>query len=71
MAYVMTKHGQMDNQVANEFMCDTTADLNKIDSSDITFGSVAVILDTMEVFIANSKKEWKSMTPVSNEEVEG
>lgn len=70
MAYVMTKRGQMDNQVANEFMCDTAADLNKIDSSEITFGSVAVILDTMEVFIANSKKEWKSMTPVSSEEVE-
>ena len=70
MAYVMTKRGQMDNQVANEFMCDTTADLSKIDSSEITFGSVAFILDTMEVFIANSKKEWKSMTPVSNEEVE-
>lgn len=70
MAYVMTKHGQMDNQVANEFMCDTAADLSKIDSSEITFGSVAVILDTMEVFIANSKKEWKSMTPVSSEEVE-
>lgn len=70
MAYVMTKHGQMDNQVANEFMCDTATDLNTIDSSEITFGSVAFILDTMEVFIANSKKEWKSMTPVSNEEVE-
>lgn len=71
MAYVMTKHGQMDNQVANEFMCDTAADLNEIDSSEITFGSVAFILDTMEVFIANSKKEWKSMTPISSEEVEG
>lgn len=71
MAYVMTKHGQMDNQVANEFMCDTAADLNEIDSSEITFGSVAVVLDTMEVFIANSQKEWKSMTPVSSEEVEG
>ena len=70
MAYVMTKRGQMDNQVANEFMCDTTADLSRIDASEITFGSVAVILDTMEVFIANSKKEWKSMTPVSSEEVE-
>ena len=68
MAYVMTKRGQMDNAVANEFMCDTAADLAKIEKSEITFGSVAVVLDGMEVFIANSKKEWKSMTPTSNEE---
>jgi len=68
MAYVMTKRGQMDNVVANEFMCDTSSDLAKIDKSEITFGSVAVVLDGMEVYIANSKKQWISMTPTSNEE---
>ena len=70
MAYAMTKRGQMDNQVANEFMCDTAEDLAKINPSEITFGSVAVVLDGMEVYIANSKKEWKSMTPADEEEEE-
>lgn len=68
MAYVMTKRGTMDNVVANEFYCDTAADLNNIDASEITFGSVAVVLDGMEVFIANSQKEWCSVTPVEEEE---
>ena len=70
MAYAMTKRGTMDNVVANEFYCDTAADLDNINPSEITFGSVAIVLDDMEVFIANSKKEWQSMTPVEEEEVE-
>ena len=70
MAYTMKKHGNLDNQVANEFMCDTTADLQNIAPEDITFGSVALIIDTTEIFIANSQKEWKSMTPSTEEEEE-
>ena len=63
MAYKMTKRGSMDNETTNEFFCDTTEDLNKIPTSDINLGSVAVVVDGMEIFIANSKKEWVSMTP--------
>lgn len=63
MAYAMTKRGSLDNQVANEFMCDTAADLAKIKPTEITLGSVALVIDTMEVFIANSNKQWKSVTP--------
>ena len=69
MAYAMTKRGSLDNQVANEFMCDTAADLTKIDPTDITLGSIALVIDTMEIFIANSNKQWKSATPT--EETEG
>lgn len=68
MPYVMTQHGSLDNQVTNTFFCDEVEDLAQIPSKDITFGSVAVVLDGMQIFIANSKKEWKSMTPLSDED---
>ena len=70
MAYKMTKRGSLDNAVTHEFFCDTADDLANIPSEDINLGTVAVVLDTMQVFIANSSKEWKSMTPVSGEEEE-
>lgn len=70
MAYKMTKSGSLDNEITNEFFCDTEDDLENIPSSLINLGSVAVVLDDMQVFIANSQKEWKSMTPISNEEEE-
>ena len=70
MAYKMTKRGSMDNETTNEFFCDTSADLAKIPSSLINLGSIAVVLDGMEIFIANSNKEWLSMTPTSDEEGE-
>lgn len=70
MAYAMTKRGSLDNQPASEFMCDTAADLATIDPSLITLGSVALVVEDMEVFIANSQKQWKSMTPAEKEEEE-
>jgi len=68
MAYKMTKSGSLDNEITNEFFCDAEDDLENIPSSLINLGSVAVVVDDMQVFIANSKKEWKSMTPISEEE---
>ena len=64
MAYKMTKRGSMDNETTNEFFCDTAADLSNIPVSLVNLGSVAVVLDGMEVYIANSSKQWISMTPV-------
>lgn len=63
MAYKLTKRGSLDNETTNEFFCDTAADLAKIPSSEINLGSVAIVVDGMEVFIANSNKQWVSMTP--------
>ena len=63
----MTKCGSMDNITTNEFFCDTADDLANIPSTDINLGTVAVVLDGMQVFIANSNKEWKSMTPLTEE----
>lgn len=68
MAYKMTKSGSLDNEVTNEFFCDTASDLANIPSSLINLGSVAVVLDGMEIYIANSNKEWQSMTPADAEE---
>lgn len=64
MAYKMTKRGSIDNETTNEFFCDTATDLANIPASLVNLGSVAVVLDGMEVYIANSSKQWVSMTPV-------
>lgn len=65
---ITSKRGSQDNVLTYEHICDESADLNKIDPHYITLGSVAIVVDTMEVFIANSQKQWKSMTPVAEEE---
>lgn len=58
MAYKMTKRGSLDNEITNEFFCDTETDLNNIPQELVNLGSVAVVIDGMEIYIANSKKEW-------------
>ena len=61
MAVKMTKRGQVDNITTNEFICDTAADLQNIDPKDINLGSVAIVLQPsggVEVYMANSNKEW-------------
>ena len=67
MAYAMTKQGSLDNIITYEHYCDTVADLSNIPSSQITLGSVAIVVNDedegMGIYIANSQKEW---TPISN-----
>lgn len=59
MAYKMTKRGSLDNEITNEFFCDSVNDLDDIEDIYRTLGSVAIIVsDAMEVYIANSNKEW-------------
>lgn len=58
---IMSKRGSSDNIVAYEHICDTTEDLQNIDSKYVTLGSVAIVLkgDTgLEVYMATSDKEW-------------
>ena len=65
MAYKMTKRGSMDNETTNEFFCDTIEDRDAIPSSQINLGTVAIVLKpTMQVFIADSSKQWNGMTSV-------
>ncbi len=68
MGYKMTKRGSMDNEVTNEFFCDAPEDLNKIPASEINLGSVAVVVDPFEMFIANSKKQWISFGGSSSDD---
>ena len=67
MPYKMSKRGSLDNETTNEFFCDTPEDLADIPASQINLGSVAVVVDPFEMYIANSKKEWVSLTPTSEE----
>ena len=65
----------MDNVITYEHICDTTADLANIDPHFITLGSVAIVLEGesgLEVYMANSKKQWISLlgSASSNEESE-
>lgn len=63
---VMTKQGSLDNVITYEHFCDTKADLANIPKSQITLGSVAIILkdedDAMGVYIADSNKEWTAIS---------
>ena len=70
MSYKMTKRGSLDNEITNEFFCDGPEDLAKIPASYINLGSVAVVVDPFEMYIANSNKEWISLMSSSTQEVE-
>ena len=73
MSYKMTKRGSLDNEISNEFICDTIEDMNKIDNKYRTLGSIAMVIsgDTgFEVYMANSQHEWKSLTATVTEEEE-
>ena len=66
MAYKLTKRGSMDNEITNEFYCDTIEDRDAIPASQINLGTVAIVLTpAIQVFIAGSNKQWNSMTPVT------
>ena len=62
---ITSKRGERDNVVTNEFICDTTADMDKIDPAGKTFGSICIVLEGdsggLEVYMLNSQKEWISL----------
>lgn len=62
MASVMTKRGEQDNVITYEFMCDSVADLDKIDPQYTTMGSVAIVINDFEVYIANSQGQWVNIS---------
>ena len=70
MAYKMSKRGSLDNEITNEFFCDSAEDLAAIPANQINLGSVAVVVDPFEMFIANSDKEWISLTPSTDDDNE-
>ncbi len=63
MAHKLAQRGSLDNEYTNVFYCDTIEDLNAIEQSEINLGSVAVVIEPFEMFIAKSNKTWVSLTP--------
>ena len=73
MAAIMTKRGSQDNVITYEFMCDTAADLATIEPKYITMGSVAIVIEGesgLEVYMANSKKQWITISASVDEDGE-
>ena len=66
---IMTKQGSLDNVITYEHYCDTVADLQNIPKSQITLGSVAIVVngesDGIEIYIADSHKQWTELTSMS------
>lgn len=64
MAAIMTKRGTEDNVITYEHFCDTKADMDTIDPTYITLGSVCVVLedetenDTLQFYLAKTDKSW-------------
>jgi hypothetical protein len=55
----MLKDGSHTNREIFQHLCDTVEDLKNIPPTQINFGSLAYIVSTGELYIANSDKEWK------------
>lgn len=71
MATIMTKQGNLDNVVTYEHICDTFEDIQSIDPHYITLGSTCVVINGesggLEVYMANSNKEWESISITGGE----
>lgn len=56
---IMLKDGSHVNREVYQHLCDTIEDLANIPSNQINFGSLAYIVSTGELYIADSNKQWK------------
>lgn len=68
MSYKLAQSGSLDNEITNVFYCDEPEDLEKIPAAKINLGSVAVVIDPFDMYIAKSNKQWKSLTGTSSAE---
>lgn len=55
----LTRQGGKTDYNYKEYYLDTIDELSSIPTFDCATGSVAYIIATQQVFILNSKKEWK------------
>ena len=69
--HILTKRGNLDNVITYEHICDTTEDMAFIERKYITLGSTCVVLSGdsggMEVYMADSNKEWHDIMISGNE----
>jgi hypothetical protein len=56
---ILLKDGNTINREVYQHLCDEPSDLKKIPSNQINFGTLAYIVSTGELYIANSDKEWQ------------
>lgn len=56
---ILLKDGSQTNREVYQHLCDEISDLSKIPSNQINFGSLAYVISTGELYIANSNKEWQ------------
>lgn len=56
--YIVKQGGRVDYNY-KEYYLDSIAELSTIPVYECATGSVAYIINTQQVFILNSKKEWK------------
>ena len=62
--HVTTKRGNLDNEITYDHFCDHKEDMDLIDQTEITLGSVCVILEdetknnTLQFMLAKSDKTW-------------
>jgi hypothetical protein len=56
---IMLKDGSHINREIYQHLCDTVEDLANIPSNQINFGSLAYIVSTGELYIADSNRQWK------------
>ena len=56
---IMLKDGSHANREIYQHLCDTVEDLANIPANQINFGSLAYIITTGKLYIADSNKQWK------------
>lgn len=56
---ILLKDGSHVNREIYQHLCDNVSDLAKIPPNQINFGSLAYIISTGELYIADSDKNWK------------
>lgn len=57
--HILLRDGDHTNREIYQHLCDTVADLQKIPSNKINFGSLAYVIETGELYIADSEGNWK------------
>ena len=61
MSSIILKDGSSINRETYQHLCDDISDLQNIPSNRINFGSLAYIISTGKIYIADSNLEWKEV----------
>lgn len=56
---ILLRDGDEPNREIYQHLCDTVEDLKNIPSKQINFGSLAYVVSTGELYIADSSLNWK------------